>query len=83
MTETENGGVSGMVEKVVIVVLAVIALYLFLTALPTFLTLAGVLSGPTSPYAISDALARLFVGFVLLGAMALVEQAAKRIRGES
>jgi len=48
------------------VVLGLLATYLFLTAIPTWLGVAGVLADPGAG-AIADALARMVFGGVLLG----------------
>lgn len=75
----ESGG--GLVERGVVIVLSLIAFYLCLTALPTFLGLVGVLSPPGGPHEIADALARLFVGVFLLGVVLAIEWVQERRRG--
>jgi len=70
MTDSNVGFVRRSVSTVISVISAVLALvatYLFLTSLPVFLGLAGVLTRPASPDPIADALARMFLGGVLLG----------------
>ena len=50
------------------VILGLLAIYLGLTALPTFLGMIGVFfPAPTSPTPLADSLARLFLAVVCLG----------------
>jgi hypothetical protein len=63
------------------VVLGLLASYLFLTSLPTWLGVAGVLADPGTG-AIADALARGFLGVILLAVALGLQWLQGRIGGE-
>jgi len=67
--------------RAITTVLALLATYLFLSSLPTWLGLAGVLADPGAG-AIADALARMVVGGVLLGVVIGLQWLKGRIGDE-
>ena len=85
MTDAANGG--GVIDKIltgVIVIFVLLGAYLALTALPTFLGLAGVLPRPAGPEPIADALARLTLMAVSYGIAGGVWKIQERFtRGKS
>lgn len=63
------------------VVFALLAMFLGLTALPTFLGLSGVLPRPAGPEEIADALGRLVLALVFVSGMFAAEWAQNKITG--
>jgi len=76
MSDNSN---SSILVKAVTGVLLLLFIYLILTALPTFLGMAGVLPGPAGPRPIADALARFLLAGVVFGIIIVVEQIEQRI----
>jgi len=76
---TEDDG-SSIFVKAVTGVLLLLFLYLMLTALPAFLGMAGILSGPAGPRPIADALARVTLAGVVFGLIIVVEKIEQRLR---
>lgn len=70
----ENSNVIGnslkRVGQAISVILSLIAVYLFFTAIPAWLGLMGI--GQTSPGGIADAMARMVLGFVFLAVGGLI-----------
>jgi len=63
--------------------LGLLCMYLGLTALPTFLGMAGVyFPEPASPTAISDSIARLVLMFVCIGGIVGIGWVQNRVSGE-